>query len=288
MSITYTSYEFNKVMTSLRGFFLAKNYTEVHTQDRLSILAACEDPNNVATYQYVNQTWPLPQTGQMWLEDELLKNPSAAGFFCVSTSYRLEANPILGRHNLIFPMFEFETKGTQADLIKLERELCEHLGFGKASTFPEVEYTDAMKRYEVNEISAKEEDTLSKELGNIVLLKNFPQTTSPFWNMSADPITGNAKKVDVLIHGVETIGSAERSSDIEDMKHKFYNISNGGYAKLLFDKFGKDRVEAELHEFLSHDFFPRFGGGIGVTRLISALRKQNFFAKPDMEYKIAI
>ncbi len=49
-----------------------------------------------------------------------------------------------------------------------------------------------------------------------------------------------------------------------------YSISKGGYAKKLFDLFGKDRVEAELDEFLARRFFPRCGGGIGVARLISA------------------
>ena len=49
-------------------------------------------------------------------------------------------------------------------------------------------------------------------------------------------------------------------------------ISDGGYANLLFDLFGKERVEAELDEFFQHDFIPRFGGGIGMTRMISALR----------------
>ena len=53
----------------------------------------------------------------------------------------------------------------------------------------------------------------------------------------------------------------------------FHTISDGMYADLLFKLFGKDRVEKELDEFLSFDFFPRFGGGIGVTRMISALNK---------------
>jgi len=55
------------------------------------------------------------------------------------------------------------------------------------------------------------------------------------------------------------------------MKDMFYNISDGGYAKILFGKFGKERVEKELNQFLSYDFFPRFGGGIGMTRMIDAL-----------------
>ena len=37
---------------------------------------------------------PLPQTGQMWLEHELLSTPNSKGFFCVSTSYRQEPNAI--------------------------------------------------------------------------------------------------------------------------------------------------------------------------------------------------
>ena len=43
---------------------------------------------------------------------------------------------------------------------------------------------------------------------------------------------------------------------------------------LLFDLFGKERVEAELEEFLQFDFFPRVGGGIGMTRMIAALDTQ--------------
>ena len=40
--------------------------------------------------------------------------------------------------------------------------------------------------------------------------------------------------------------------------------------KLLYDMFGQERVKKELDEFLQFDFIPRFGGGIGVTRMISA------------------
>ena len=71
---------------------------------------------------------------------------------------------------------------------------------------------------------------------------------------------------------METIGSAERSTDKEQMRDTFYTISNGEYAQLIIDKFGRSRVEKELEDFLSFDFFPRSGGGIGITRLISALK----------------
>jgi hypothetical protein len=47
----------------------------------------------------------------------------------------------------------------------------------------------------------------------------------------------------------------------------------------LFELFGKERVEKELEEFLSFDFFPRFGGGIGMTRLARAyiMKEQEMF-----------
>lgn len=76
------------------------------------------------------------------------------------------------------------------------------------------------------------------------------------------------------MYGNETIGSAERSSDVEQMRHEFYTISGGKYAEKLFDLFGKERVEKELNEFLELSFFPRYGGGIGLTRLITANKRK--------------
>ena len=42
---------------------------------------------------------------------------------------------------------------------------------------------------------------------------------------------------------------------------------DGTYCAKLFELFGKERVEKELEDFFALDFFPRFGGGIGLTRL---------------------
>jgi len=55
------------------------------------------------------------------------------------------------------------------------------------------------------------------------------------------------------------------------MRDTFHTISNGEYAGLLYKLFGKERVEKELDEFLEFDFFPRSGGGIGVTRIMQAI-----------------
>ncbi len=284
--------DFTNVTHQLRSFFLEKNFLEVHTQNRLSILAACEDPTTVATYEYADETWPLPQTGQMWLEYELLTKPDLSGCFCVSTSYREEPDPIEGRHELIFPMFEFEAPGEFDDLLQLESELCKYLGFeckhGKAPMeqdfptvdFPGGQYLSLCGKYTApdNLLTAKHESDMYNEYGDVFFLTHFPYNTSPFWNMKKSPKKNsmggdNALKCDVIMGGQETIGSAERETNTNEMHHQFHTISDGEYSKLLYDKFGYDRVEKELDEFLSHKFFPRFGGGIGVTRLISAMKK---------------
>ena len=59
------------------------------------------------------------------------------------------------------------------------------------------------------------------------------------------------------------------------MRNQFYSISDGNYANILFANFTKDRVQKELEDFLSFNFFERSGGGIGLTRMISAMKKSN-------------
>jgi aspartyl/asparaginyl-tRNA synthetase len=268
--------EFNSAVSKMRSFFESKGFIEVHTQNRLSILAACEDPQTISTFNYAGQVWPLPQTGQMWLEYELLSNPEAPGFFCVSTSYRNEPNPVPGRHDKIFPMFEFEMRGGMDKLLELEKELLEFMGFGQADKFPEDDYKNIAQRYGCEELDHDHEEQLRKDHGPVYFIKNFPNYTSPFWNMKqSETQEGIANKVDVIIHGIETIGSAERSINVEEMRSQFYSISDGNYANILFSNFTKERVEQELDEFLKFKFFDRCGGGIGVTRMIRAMKLSN-------------
>ena len=258
---------YNSLVQKMREFFLQKGFIEVPTQSRLSILAACENPHSITTYNYCGEVWPLPQTGQMWLEHELLKNPEWPGCFCISTSYRQEKDPIPGRHELIFPMFEFESKGGMKELLKLESELLEHLGFNQPI---EVNYDEVCEEYSgVPILENEHESRMWKEKGSVVSLQYFPRRTNPFWNMkNKDGEIFN--KVDVILYGQETIGSAERSCDVEKMREMFYTIEDGKYSAKLFELFGKERVEKELEDFLTYEFFPRFGGGIGMTRLARA------------------
>jgi aspartyl/asparaginyl-tRNA synthetase len=258
---------YNELVQKMRTFFQSKGFKEVPTQSRLSILAACENPHSITTFEYKGEVWPLPQTGQMWLEYELLKNPEWEGVYCISTSYRQEKNPIPGRHELIFPMFEFESKGTMKDLLKLEEELLEYLGFDEPVN---TTYEGVCAEYGgVSILEDEHEQKMWKEKGSVVSLQHFPLRTNPFWNMQHGT-NGIFNKIDVIMYGQETIGSAERSCDVEKMREMFYTIENGGYSAKLFELFGKERVEKELEEFLSFEFFPRYGGGIGMTRLARA------------------
>ena len=256
--------KYTKTLDLLRSFFLSRGFLEVHTQNRLSILAACEDPETVATYEYNGEVWPLPQTGQMWLEYELLKNPDVPGFFCLSTSYRQEPNPVAGRHEVIFPMFEFEMHGGVDALEEMEKDLVAHLGIDLNHS--------QIKSYKLwQKIFGHEElDHADESLIQTGMITDFPEWTSPFWNMARNE-DDTSRKIDVILNGMETIGSAERSTDKKQMRDTFHTISDGQYADLLFKLFGKERVEKELEEFLEFDFFPRSGGGIGVTRIMDAI-----------------
>ncbi len=261
-------FAYNQIIKQMRHFFQEiKGFIEVPAQPRLSILAACEDPKTITQFIFSGVNYPLPQTGQMWLEREILENPGVPGVFCITTSYRNEPFPIAGRHDKIFPMFEFESRGGIAEMRKIEAELLAFLGFSAPVSH---NYVDLCARYDVTELSAQEELRMQSEFGNVVSLEYFPRSTSPFWNMKHNK-DGIYNKIDVILYGIETIGSAERSTSVEEMRENFFTISDGQYAKLLFSAFGEERVMAELDDYLSLPMFERFGGGIGVTRMARAM-----------------
>ena len=174
-------------------------------------------------------------------------------------------------------MFEFELKGGIDELRKLEMELLEYLGFKKNrdGVYPQKDYDEVCKDYGVDELEHEHEARLEVDHGPVFFLENFPERTSPFWNMKLHESKKHSNKIDVIIHGMETIGSAERSCNVDEMRDVFNTISGGEYAELLFSQFGKERVSKELDEFLSRDFFQRSGGGIGMTRMIRAMKMSN-------------
>ena len=163
--------------------------------------------------------------------------------------------------------------GSVDDLKAMEYELVQYLGFGSLT---EKTYSEWQEHFGVGadvEMDADHELAMEQEFGQTIIT-NFPELTSPFWNMARNDDGNTAKKMDVILGGMETIGSAERSCDADMMRDTFHSITDGAYSKLLFELFGKERVQAELEKFLQHDFFQRVGGGIGLTRMIAAMDKK--------------
>ncbi len=265
-----SSPEYHYVTDRLRTFFKEeKGFVEVPAAYRQSILAACEDHRTITTYSLGGIEYPLPQTGQMWLEIELMKNPSFKGTFCLGPSYRDEPFIVEGRHKRLFPMFDFESHGTLDDLRKLESDLLVFLGFEKPK---QVMYEDACERYDVSTIEVEQEARMMKDIGNAISLERFPYRSNPFFVMKRCP-DGLYNKIDILLYGMETIGSAERSTNVKEMRELFFTMSEGKFSELLFTKFGRERVLKELEDYLALPHFPRFGGGIGVTRLARAMQE---------------
>lgn len=263
--------DYDCVMEALTHFFHGEGYTEVCTQNRFSILAACEDPKNVVAFEYCNKIWPLPQTGQMWLEYEILTRPELQGVFCKTTSYREEKNIVPDRHFVCFPLFEFETRGTFKDLLDLLTRLLEFLGYQNPV---HLDYDEVAAKYQTKELEHCHEQQMYVDYGNACFLKHFPSYTNPFWNMKYNEGHTHAFKVDVIMSGAETIGCAERSCDNERMAKMFHTICNGEYKQMIFDKFTEERTLKELDAFLDLEKCPRVGAGLGVTRLIKSLKME--------------
>jgi len=272
--------DFDTMIQKLRGFFMPLGFKETFPQPRVSILAACEDPRTIRKYTFAGTEWPLIQTNQMFLEYDLMKQPELGGVFCLTTSYRDEPNPVEGRHNKIFPMFEAEHLGDYQHLLNTLSNLVVHLGVVKtASDIKFFTYDELCEKYGVSILEAEHETKMWEEYGDVVAITHFPQRTSPFFNMKQigfnkhnEPIYA---KCDFIICGQETIGAAERETDIEKMREMFYTISNCEYASQLFDLFGESRVESELEDFFKLNMTNRWGFGMGITRLERALKIKN-------------
>ena len=158
--------DFDACVSKLREFFkykmgLQKSILRAHT-----VYGCVRGSQTISTYNYGGKIWPLPQTAQMWLEDVLLSDPDLKGAFTVSTSYRNEPDPVPGRHELTFPMFEFEMKGNMTDLENLMISLCKDLGFSQTDgSFPGGDYNNVAKMYGVKELEHEHEARLEDDYG---------------------------------------------------------------------------------------------------------------------------
>lgn len=272
--------EGNAIMRALNDFFIQKGFIKGLGQNLVSILSACEEPKNLVPFQMYGKSWSLNQTNQMIAEyflmailgqSEAYRN-RVKGMYFETTSYREEKNIVEGRHVVIFPLFEFEMEGNFEDLQQIVTEMLEFLGY---TTKPvHLEYEDMVERYGNEDISHIEEMKMYEDISPVCFLKNFPMYTDPFWNMKMHPDKSKVYKMDVILSGHETVGSAERSCDNDEMRDCFHKLCDGEYAETLYKHFGRERTLAELEKFLELPKIPRVGAGIGVTRLINSLKKE--------------
>lgn len=277
--------KYDYVVTRIRKVCKDYGLTEVFLNDINSTLSCCEQPENARTFEWNGTLYALPQTQQMNEEVVLLNNPHLKGIFNITTSYRLEQNPVPNRHSDIFSLFEIELQVDQRGMIEFQKKILLELGIKPfhGDSFPEIDYLDACAKYGVEEIGNEEEAKLCIDLDSpAVFLKNFPASTLPFFNMARN---GDIyEKVDVIIGkncGMETIGSSCRSNDPNDMRNLFRTASGGAYSKYLYDMFGEERINKELEEYLSNKFFTRSGMGIGLARLVYACQSLGIFDHLD-------
>ncbi len=278
------SYWYHKTVSRLREFFTSRGFIELHPNPRQSFLTIADDVSTITTYNYEGENYLLPQTTHMWLEFELLKNPHLPGVFCCSTSYRQHKNPVPGRHENIFPIFDFEMAGGIQSMVNLQRELLEHLDFDM-SKYKEFTYDNLTLDLGVKQIDAATETLIGQNVSPVTVVTDMPNSINRSWYAKRDE--GHVKSSDVILFGMETIGASERATNPENMRERFYQMQDGNFAKTLFETFGQKRVEKELGEFLSLEFFPRSTGSIGLTRMIRAMREQENAlqnAEPEVPY----
>ena len=156
-------------------------------------------------------------------------------------------------------------------MIELEKELLIHLGY-EASKFLRGSYLDIASEFSTKEIEHEHEQKLYDDKTPTFFLTDFPEYTSPFWNMKRHENGETANKVDIIMSGQETIGSAERETDKLMMLDRFKSIMEGSYKDKMYELFGEERTMSEMADFLKFEFIKRSGGGIGVTRLIRSMK----------------
>jgi hypothetical protein len=278
-------FRYSQTIGSLRSFFRSRGYIEVNPQSRLSILS-CKNPDTAQTITIGNKILPLPQTHQIYLEKELHKAPQhIPGLFCSTVSYRDEHDPVPIRHERIFDIFEFVGRGDFNDMMRLQEDLLEALNFRDRTRISHEtaqsitkspiigireEHLSKTQNREFPHAEIPDTRILSQYFGPAVLLAQSPPPQYK-WNIKFEETSKiTSSNCNIILRGVESIRSSEKSCNREDIYKNFRKMEDGKYSQKFFDLFGEENVKEELNEYLSLNLFPRFGGGCGMKRLMRA------------------
>ncbi len=309
--------EYQYVVFKLRHFL--KNYysfEEINQPNHPNYLATIEESDTLFQWNAaVDAEMNRLGNREYWLELELLKKSDRTGLFCI-TNY---CQPLPQVKNDLkndkaaladkYWVVEFESKGGIVDLIGFVTDLLQYLGLYSPR---KLLYEDMCSRYKTSLLKPVHELLMQQEYGNCLSLEQFPERTSPYWNIQPqnevvnyqagsmdhqreqihdqdiknstvncydyyfecvkDPVYN---KVDVLLYGMTTINSGTRNNNQTELLEKFRQYAEGQYARRLFHEFGESTILNHLDDYLSLPRFPHFGGTIQLSKLVRALRFAN-------------
>lgn len=199
------------------------------------------------------------------------------GYYCMNTSTRNESRAGDGRREFRFPITECEfavetEESGLEELAQFLERMIVHLGFEKPARRY---YTEECKIRGVKKLDDIDEaDICNQAQNSVVLLMKFDEESDPYFNMRKNA-DGTFDKIDVLIDGVETVGSAVRSCNKDEMLDMLKKQDKGKYLTTMYKYFGEETIKNEVNDYFSYKFIPRCGLGIGTSRLIKALERHN-------------
>ena len=244
----YTAYD--KVIYKIRFFFKEKGFIEVFTQNNFSVI---EPMTNSELFTQHSPEIYYPQTKQIQLDQFLLENPQESGFFSISYQFQ---------ENTLYPFIEFTSND---NIRQFYTEFFNYMGLNQSVS--ENEYDDICNFYEINTLTDDIFSRINQDYGTISCIDNFPERVTSSWNIQWNDTESHYYKNMILINGINIMNLFEKSCNTVKMYNMFH--TDNIYLQQLYQRFGEDRVENELNEFLQKDFLPRIGGTIDITKIIS-------------------
>jgi hypothetical protein len=257
---------YHYVINAVKFFLLEKGLYEYFTGNELSIFSVC-DPFNVKIYEYDKHKFPFIQSNQICLDEELLKNPTAPGFFCITNVYKKDCLST-------YPIIEFVLNGNVEILEIVEKELLNYLEYQISNCVEkDYDYISKKKKKDVLYLSDDIKQKIYEKFGTVVFLKNYPEYANTHWNIKKNQ-NNTYNKITVILSGQEVIESYENDTDKNQIFETFTTMQNGTYNKKLYELFGEKYVNNTLNNYLSNTFITRSSGKIYINELIISMLQE--------------
>lgn len=259
--------KYSILINLIRNFLNKLNFIELFTQNKLSILTICNDPKSMCTFNYGGYVWPLPQSGIIWLEHELINlnemnNPG--GIYTMCTCYKNDPNYTRKMSENIFeadivtPIFEFAAFGQYSDMQTMVINLLQELGF--RTKFNIINYNQIAKKRGSRELDIT--DIVTDKI--VTFLEYIP---NPKWGMKYT--------TQVIILQTDVLTFSEHITDSNDLLETFYTYDNGSLAEYLYSQFSKERVDDELYKFINTREKNIVSCSINIPNLMNVMYKLN-------------